>query len=239
SPSKRMHILYSQLGSTSRGSMLLSTPWLTSYNPMEPVLQTMPALPQPDWSLLDDPHPSSNQTQQESIRKQEALTESLRRTQHLILAHQQIQEGHTAQMIVQHLEVTKLTKSLEAKENQKKTDHAALFPYGQAVHFTDDKFTDKLLDSQARLEEQATAKEQRKSVREHKKATKEALEVEWKRICAAHDVTVAEWKAQCETLSAKGVSKKDLPVKPKRVLKSLLVVADEDDDEEDEDNEDE
>jgi hypothetical protein len=53
SPSKRLRTLHSALGSTSLGSLLLSKPRPASaYMIPNPVLEAVPELPQPDWSLL-------------------------------------------------------------------------------------------------------------------------------------------------------------------------------------------
>jgi len=71
-----MWLLYGGLTSTSQGSILVSTSRLTSYNPMEPIFQTMPPLPQPDWALLSEPN-YSYQTQEQSKKRQEEFTISL------------------------------------------------------------------------------------------------------------------------------------------------------------------
>ena len=72
-------------------------------------------------------------------------------------------------------------------------------------------------------EEEAAEKGQRKTSRLNKKAAKEKLELEWKRVCAEHEAAVLDWKSCCDMLLAEGVAKKNLPVKLKWVLNSSLV----------------
>lgn len=51
-PSKHMQTLYAGLGSSTSGSFLVSTTVLTSVTPIiTPVLEDLPPLPHPDWSL--------------------------------------------------------------------------------------------------------------------------------------------------------------------------------------------
>ena len=53
-PLKRLRFMYGGLASTLPGSLLLSKTCLTSSYPIHPpVLNALPELPQPDWSLLE------------------------------------------------------------------------------------------------------------------------------------------------------------------------------------------
>ena len=201
---------------------------------MEPVFQKMPTLPQPDWTLLNNPEPDYNhQTREQSKHREKQLTESLHHARVLLAIHERIEEGNSAQMIIQHLEVTKLTQSLEAKESKKNVERTILFEAGKAVHFTGDDFSGRVAEVKARQEAETAEKNRRKASRLDKKAAKDALELKWKRVCAEHDAAVLDWKSCCEVLLAEGVAKKNLPVKPKRVLKSSLVQEEQDDDDSD------
>ena len=52
-PTKWMRILYGALVTTSSGSLLVCKVRMTSaFSPITPVLETLPELPVPDWSLL-------------------------------------------------------------------------------------------------------------------------------------------------------------------------------------------
>ncbi len=66
-------------------------------------------------------------------------------------------------------------------------------------------------------------KAQRKVTKASKKARKVELEERWKAVCIAHEEAVVNWKAQCEVLKKGGMAAKNLPKKPKRVLKASLV----------------
>jgi hypothetical protein len=50
-------------------------------------------------------------------------------------------------------------------------------------------------------------------------------------VCVAHEEAVVSWKVRCEVLRENGTAAKNLPKKPKRVLKASLVEEDEDEDE--------
>jgi hypothetical protein len=54
----------------------------------------------------------------------------------------------------------------------------------------------------------------RKSDREAKKVEKEAIDLEWKRLQAAHERDVEAWRMQCESLSHEKVPKSCHPKKP-------------------------
>jgi hypothetical protein len=140
-------------------------------------------------------------------------------------------------MIVQHLEVTKLSQSLKARENKKQKECAILFDAGKAVHFTSDEFSGRMAEFKAWQDAKATEKSQRKANRLDKKAAKEALELEWKRVCAEHDAAILDWESHCEVLLGEGVAKKNLPVKPKQVLKKSLVQEEPDEEDLDDDEE--
>ena len=62
-PTKRMRVLYGALATTSSGSLLVSKARMTSaFSPITPVLETLPELPVPDWSLLQGLHSKGYQS---------------------------------------------------------------------------------------------------------------------------------------------------------------------------------
>ena len=115
----------------------------------------------------------------------------------------------------QHLEVTKLTRSLEAKE-KKKTDRTILFPGGKGRHLTDPEFIRELEEQDARRELEASEKNERAANRLTNKATRAAAELTWEQIKLDHLAAVAEHKMECQRLRAEGTKVKDLPKAPKR-----------------------
>ena len=241
SPSKRMRMLHGALGSTSSGSLLLSTPRLTSYNPANPTLQSLPPLPQPDWSLLNQLEPDLHQTREMALARQKSLTESLHNARTTIAAYQHMEEASNAQIILQHLEVTKLAQSLEAKEKKKESERTMLFPEGVGTHFTADEFVNKWEMILEAKKTAASAKETRKAIRRDKKAKKATLALEWKQVVEEHERAVVEWKEHCDRLLEEKMPRKDWPVKPRRVLKASLMQEEteeaEDDADEDDDDE--
>jgi hypothetical protein len=64
-----------------------------------------------------------------------------------------------------------------------------------------------------------TDSEWRKAKRADAKASRVALEAQWRDMLAVHEVAIEQWKMECETLSAAKVLKKDLPKRPTRPLK--------------------
>jgi hypothetical protein len=72
----------------------------------------------------------------------------------------------------------------------------------------------------------AAEKEQRLAGRKAKKAAKEALEAEWKRMLGDHQEAIEAWKAECDRLRAQNVHAKDLPAKQKCPLKLKPAVED-------------
>ena len=63
------------------------------------------------------------------------------------------------------------------------------------------------------------------------KVRKVELEERWKAVCVTHEEAIVKWKATCEMLKGSGVVAKNLPKKPKCVLKVSLVEESEDRDE--------
>jgi hypothetical protein len=225
-PSKRTRRLYGALASTSTGSLLLSKTRLTSsYKLMQPVLEAAPELPQPDWSLLSKTPPRAYQTREMLEQQNQELTEHLRRSQKIIRARELIDERQSAQLVIQHAEMTKLSQSLHEKEKRKKNDRTVLFPGGFGRHLTGDDFTQLLQEQTQRKEDEAAQKAQRIEGREAQRLARVALEAEWKETKAKHQQAVEAWRTSCEQLRQDGVRAKDLPAKPKCPRKPQSVVA--------------
>ena len=65
-------------------------------------------------------------------------------------------------------------------------------------------------------------RESRNKVRASKKAQKEAVEEQWRRIKEDHEKALAEWQQRYDDLKRKGVKRKDLPDKPPRPRKPVI-----------------
>jgi hypothetical protein len=153
------------------------------------------------------------------MKQQQELTQTLCHAQQVLEARKHMSEVQTAQILVQHLELTKMIQSLEAKEKKKKNDRTILFPGGFGRHLTDDQFVQQLQEQEQRKAAQSAERAQRMEGRDAQRAIKAAAEAEWKRMLADHEAAVEIWKANCERLRGEGTHVKDLPAKPKCPLK--------------------
>jgi hypothetical protein len=215
-PSKRMRLMYGTLASTSSGSILVSKARMTSAYPVtKPVLEALPELPQPDWSLLKEPEPSIYQTRDMLEARNKELTDNLRNSQMIIRARELIDQRQTAQLVIQHAHLTKLNQSLHAKENKKATDRTILFPGGFGRHLTDPEFGQQLAEQARRKAAEEAGKAQRASNREVQRVAKAAAEAEWKKKKEEYEEAMESWKAECLRLRAENVRVKDFPPKPR------------------------
>jgi hypothetical protein len=220
-PSKRMRILYSELGATASGSMLVSKTRITSaYKAAAPVIEKAPLLPEPEWTYLNPTDvDNSYQSRHSLLEHNTSLTETLRRSWDIIRTHQVMAERTTAQLVIQHAHLNKLNQVLHNRENKKKSDRAVLFAEGYGLHLTNEESIGLVRGQKERKEREAVELEQRRMVRGDRKAVKAALEAEWKEIVKTHNEAVQAWVLESNRLRAEGVRPKDLPKKPKRPLK--------------------
>ena len=88
-PSKQMRMMYSELGATASGSMLLSKTHITSaYKAAALVIETVPLLPKPDWTHLDKKSDCSYQSWESLHKMNASLTESLHRSKDIIRTYE-------------------------------------------------------------------------------------------------------------------------------------------------------
>jgi DDE superfamily endonuclease len=144
-PTKRMRILYGALATTSSGSLLVSKVRMTSaFSPITPVLETLPELPVPDWSLLQDLDSKRYQSREVLETHIDELTQSLSDARNIIRVREVIDERKNAQLVLQHSHLGKLNQSLQTKENKTKDDRTKLFPKGHGRHLTAEEFCHEL-----------------------------------------------------------------------------------------------
>ncbi|KAJ7281716.1 hypothetical protein C8J57DRAFT_1056355 [Mycena rebaudengoi] len=215
-PSKRMRMMTSALGSTSSGSFLVSQASVTSLSSLPaPVLEGPPALAQPDWSQLEvtDENLGAMTKSQllEAAGKMRANLALAR--QHEIAGHGRIESAHGT-IVLQNLFVEKQSQALNKKENKKKTNHTKLSMGGMGRHLTAPEWIEKTAQAAREREEEAAAKVQRAGDQEVAKAVKEAREKRWKEIQVEHTAAVSAWEERCKQLLAEGCKRKDLPKKP-------------------------
>jgi hypothetical protein len=219
-PSKSIRMLYSTLVSTSSGSMLVSKVKMSStYKIPKPVLEAVPDLPQPDWTLLGGPDPGTYQSLGELEQQNHQLTDSFARSQDIICTHELIDEGRAAQLLIQNVILVKQNKALHAKENKKDEGHTKLFADGFGRHLTDPELIQTMaMERQKKLELEAE-KAKRKSDREADAKARTEADAQWEKIKADHEKALEGWRLECDRLKAEGAQAKDLPKKPKRALK--------------------
>lgn len=101
-PTKRMRIMAGALAGTLTGSFLIDKPWITSVQVISsPVFEQPAVIPDPDWSLLQQPSAGSSQTKMELKEQIEKLTLSLDLSRQKIAAENFTIEGANAQLAVQ------------------------------------------------------------------------------------------------------------------------------------------
>ncbi|KAJ6536521.1 hypothetical protein DFH09DRAFT_931217 [Mycena vulgaris] len=242
-PSKRMRFMTGALAGTESGSFLVSKTAVTSRSTIAPpVLEKLPPLPGLDWGLIDANRPNKIQhlSANDLRGRVEELTSSLMLGRQHLVARDGIIEAANAQLIIQNIFVSKQSEALHGKENKKRKGKGKVkvFDDGKGRHLTAPQFIEALeKETQEKADEEA-AKDSRAKARENKKAARAALEKEWKKIKAAHQVAVERWEGQCATLKAAGVRGKSLPKKPKRAKKPELPKATSENDDDDDDSDD-
>ena len=220
-PSKRMRLMTCGLAGTCSGSLLLSkTPLLSTYTPIPTTTARLPPKPP-----VTNAPPTDDDIQKENLW----LREQLGHTNQHVAAYHETNAGLNAQLVIQNVELRRLTTTIHNLEEKKKKkkDKSKLSSDGMGRHLTNPEFIALLkADHDAKLAAEVD-KQVKAAEREAKKAEKERLEVEWKAIKAAHKLKVAEWEANCARLTAAGVWKRDHPAKPKHPKKPKSSVADE------------
>lgn len=243
-PSKRMRLLGIGLTNTESGSFLVTKSRATHLDMskliQKPVLEQVPGeLPKPDWSLSSSTKPLSWYTRCELEGYCQAVSESLTKAKTQVVAQELIIEGQGAQLVVQNMGMEQMNRTLLAKEKTKQTDRTVLFPGGKGRHLTNHELIAEKRKLEDEKKSKELAKEKRKAAQANKKASKQQFDERWKEVCRLHDEAVAAWEVECRRLKAAGTVLKDIPKKPKRVLKASLMereVSDEEGSESDDDD---
>ncbi|KAJ6570390.1 hypothetical protein B0H10DRAFT_1840242, partial [Mycena sp. CBHHK59/15] len=207
---------------------LISKPRITSAQQILPlVLENVPKLPQPDWSLLHPLTSSAYQTRGDLERTIEVLKDSLRKSKTQINACEGIIEGANAQLVLKGMYNSRLSKSLFTKENKKKKDKVVIYPEGNRRLLTDEAWIKTIEDAKQAREADELAVGNRKVQRLEKKARKVELEAKWVRVKEQHLEKVAHWEAECERLKGNDVAKKNFPKRPVQAKKPKATDEDE------------
>ncbi|KAF9023557.1 hypothetical protein BDZ89DRAFT_924581, partial [Hymenopellis radicata] len=223
-PSKRMRIMTAGLSASASGSFLVARSRLTGTQASalvaanQPVIQKLPSLPQPDWSLLTTPSHEYMTRDQMSTRIDE-LTKSLSRSKDFIDAQNYVIEGSQAQLIVQGMSLVRMKDSLWAKDTQKKSDKTKLFVDGKGQHLTSKEIQDAVRKGEEDKAVKLAEKLNRKEDREELKKKREEFDAWWTGIKEKHKEAVQKWQDQCKELTMQGLPKNHHPKKPKLMKK--------------------
>ena len=242
-PLKRMRILYTALSSTLSGSFLVSKTPLTSSTPIAaPVLEAVPSLPHPDWSLAYGDPAATHKTRQTLQKENELLKTHLKQAHTLSHAQDGIIEGSSATMVVQNMHLCKMNGALYGKETEKASTRTLVIDSSKGQVYSDDAIRDGLFEQEERKKALAAVKRSKADGRAAKKEALAKLEEEWKRMKIIHEEATRMWKADCDRLASEGVLKKNWPKGPIRPRKPKLpatlgAVIDEDDGDDEEEDE--
>jgi hypothetical protein len=228
-----MRTLYAHLGTTSAGSLLLSSPKIKSYDSpiLPPVIQAVPqAIATPNWSLSTPGSGSKAYKTRGQLEMEiaELQTELGLAQQNVTVRDRIIEEGN-ATMVFQNLGLRKMNEALHLQEEKAATDRARLFK-GKAQCLSSDEFREELQAIEDARRAREDGKEAKKIARQKKKDLREEIEREWAAMKERHAAEVEDWSAECSNLLAAG-AKKDLPPKPKIGKKPQIPVVDDEDDE--------
>ncbi|EEB91472.1 hypothetical protein MPER_10158 [Moniliophthora perniciosa FA553] len=228
-PGSRLRTLYSNLGSTSSSSILLSQTKITSATPiLNPVIEKTPSdLPEPDWNLINPPtHPPRTITEYE--REVTRLRASLRSAKLQVDARDMIIEGAHASMTYQNMHLQKLNSALNMKEKKKKGDRLGgtrlTSVAGGALVITSDEFFEEQRRLQAERDEKEKQRRERADARAAVKEAKQRVATEWEDMKQRHEKALKAWEVERELLKAQKVPKKDWPKKPARPKKPKVTM---------------
>jgi len=151
-------------------------------------------LPEPNWSLIDEPLPTDQfyQSKAKLAQRIEALTNELALAKQVIGYHEETEQANTALLVIQDMTLQKMNNTLYAKENGKKGKHTQIFTGGKGRHLTHSESIAAIhTDCDTRMEAKKQ-KVQRQSDRERKKVDWAKIELEWKAIKELHAEKVKE-----------------------------------------------
>jgi len=211
-PSKQMWILYTALNSTLSGSFLVSKTPLTSSIPIAaPVLEAVPQLHHPDWSLAYGNPAVTPKTYQDLQEENELLKKHLQQAYILSRAQNGIIEGSSATMVIQNIHLCKLNSALYGKETEKTSKHTLVIDTRKGQVYSEDAICEGIFMQKEKKEGSSSWKADGRAARKDMQAKPKD---EWKRMKIIHDEAMKFWKADCDKLASEGVPKKNWPKTP-------------------------
>lgn len=222
--SEQIHECSTALRQTSSGSILASTDTWTTANHIPPLVlhNSHRTAPQPDWSPLkrDVSTLQSQELMEEHIRK---LTDALQTAKQNIAIRNDHERAQNAQLVIQNMVLQKMNQSFHAAESRKKKKQATIYLEGKGRHLTNEAFIEEVQQAAVDRAEREREKEKRKEGRRRTSDMNARVDEVWKQRQEEQKAAMKEWEALCEKLIAEGVRKKNLPLKPVRMLKKDVI----------------
>ena len=176
---KQMRILYTALSSTSSGSFLVSETPLTSSIPIAtPVLEAVPQLPCPDWSLAYGDPAVTPKTHQDLQEENELLKKHLQQAHILSHAQDGIIEGSSATMIIQNIHLCKLNGALYGKETEKTSKRTLVIDTSKGQVYSEDAIHEGIFTQEEKKKAVAAEKKLKADGRAARKDMQAKLEEE-------------------------------------------------------------
>ena len=120
-PSKCLHVMYSNLSAMTLGSLpVLKNCILSAYTVAAPVFKDVPLSPEPDLDLLNKRHGTDYQSWDSLLQWNEAFTESLVQSKNIIHTLQLKEEHAKAQLVVQNAHLNKLNQVLHMNRTRRR-----------------------------------------------------------------------------------------------------------------------
>ncbi|KAJ2923329.1 hypothetical protein H1R20_g13762, partial [Candolleomyces eurysporus] len=185
-----------------------------------PVLENLPPLPQPDWSLAK--RAPAYRTYQQLKQENEELRTSLERAAVINRAQDAVIEGAHATMVVQNLHLMKLNGALHGKEKERTSNRTLVIDSSKGQVYSTTEVLEGLRLAATKKQDEAEQKRLRADARAAKRDAQAKVDGEWARIKDQHEKNTADWKVACENCQRDGIPRKEWPNKPTRPRKPTL-----------------
>lgn len=224
-PSKQARAFKDALESSESGSHLLSRPRLDSLaKPITPIVERLPYMPEPDWSLTSSQRDPVGSTSMSVLQlENKLLRTNLQLACAHVKAHQAINEAANAQLIIQNIQAEQLNSALHERGIQLKRKKDERFGAdGKGVVYTSADVIEIKRKMEAEAHLKTTEKDARAKSRACVREAKEKIKEEWKEMQRVHTERLTEWKAQVAELKVQKVPRNQWPSAPPRPKKPTL-----------------
>lgn len=224
-PSKRARAFKESLESSVSGRHLVLKPRLDSLaKPITPVIERLPYMLEPDWSLANRQERSAGDICPSAMQVENKLLRTNLQLAHAhVKAAQAINEAANAQLIIQSIQGDQMNTALCERGIQAKRKKDERFGAdGKGIVYT----SADVIAIKRRMEEEAhqrtAEKEDRAKSRARVREAKEKISSEWREIQRVHTERSTEWKATVAQLKEQRVPRNQWPSAPTRPKKPTL-----------------